>query len=155
MREIKKPFVLDADAIKVISLEIVSKSILTPHKKEFELLYSNTTKKPYSEKMDDNIKLMQEKIGDNVILLKGKVDTIFSKTKTQQNKTGNNTMTKGGTGDILSGICAGYLAQTGNLFETAAHAAYINGKLGDYMYKWKGEGYTASEMVQELWRFTK
>jgi NAD(P)H-hydrate epimerase len=157
VREIKKPFVIDADAIKVLNLELVSNSIITPHKKEFEMLYNNTVKKPvFDEKNTDaNIKAIQPMMNDNVILLKGPVDIIFSKDKKQLSKSGDNSMTKGGTGDILAGICAGYLAQTKNLFESTMHSAFLNGKLGEYMHKWKGYGYTAHEMIGELWRFTK
>lgn len=157
VREIKKPFVLDADALKVISLEYVSNSILTPHKKEFEILYSNTEKKvPFDEiDMEVNIKTMQKYISTNVILLKGPTDIIFSKHRRHLNKTGHNSMTIGGTGDILAGLCAGFLAQTGDLFESAVKAAFVNGKAGEYMFKNMGYGYTAYDMVQELWRFTK
>lgn len=155
IREIKKPFIIDADAIKVISIEVASRSILTPHRKEFEILYNNSTKKPYSEKIEENIKTMQEKIGDNIILLKGQTDFIISGNKIVQNKTGNNSMTKGGTGDVLAGIAAGLLAQSGDLFESASHAAAINGKLGEYMYKWRGYGYTTYDLVKELWRFIR
>jgi NAD(P)H-hydrate epimerase len=157
LRDVKKPFVLDADALKVISLDACTNSVLTPHKKEFEILYNNTEKKiPYNEKdMEANIKIIQKYIGDNVILLKGPTDTIFTKHLRHINKTGHNSMTIGGTGDILAGICAGYIAQTGRLFESGVQAAYVNGKLGEYMFKIKGYGYTAYEMVNELWRFAK
>ncbi|MBT3463594.1 NAD(P)H-hydrate dehydratase [archaeon] len=157
LREIQKPFVIDADALKVLNLESINNAILTPHIKEFQTLYNNTIQKPqYDElELEMNIRQIKQKIGNNIILLKGKEDTIFSKHRRYVNKTGHNSMTKGGTGDILSGICAGYLAQTKNLFDSAKEAAYTNGKLGEYMYKQKGYGYTANEMVNELWRFTK
>ncbi len=157
LRDIKKPFVLDADALKVISLDAVSNSVLTPHLKEFEILYSNTERKqPFdANNMDANIKAIQRYIGDNVILLKGPNDTIFTKHLRHNNRTGHNSMTVGGTGDLLAGICAGYIAQTGRLFESAVQAAYVNGRLGEYMYKQRGYGYTAYDMAQELWRYTK
>ncbi|MEK6916309.1 MAG: NAD(P)H-hydrate dehydratase [Nanoarchaeota archaeon] len=156
IRDIKKPFVLDADALKVIPLDIVSNSILTPHAKEFRALFENTMKRQYDElEMEPNIKAVQEKLGNNVMLFKGPVDIIFTKHRRHTNKTGHNSMTKGGTGDILAGICAGYLAQSGDLFDAAKQAAYINGRLGEYMYKQKGYGYTVFEMVNELWRFIK
>jgi len=157
IREISKPFVIDADAVKVISLEVVKNSILTPHLKEFEILYKNNIQKPVYDELEFglNIKNIKQKIGNNVILLKGKEDKIFSKHRRSTNKTGHNSMTKGGTGDILAGIAAGLLAQSGNLFESAKEAAYVNGKLGEYMYKQRGYGYTASDMVNELWRYTK
>jgi NAD(P)H-hydrate epimerase len=154
IREIKKPFVIDADAIKVIHLDAVSNSVITPHKTEFEMLYNNTVKKfPFNEKnMEENIKNIKPFIGNNVILLKGPQDIVFSATKRYVNKTGNNSMTKGGTGDILAGICAGYIAQGVDLYDAALNSAYYNGKLGEYMYKQKGYGYSAYEMVHELWR---
>jgi ADP-dependent NAD(P)H-hydrate dehydratase / NAD(P)H-hydrate epimerase len=157
LRDISKPLVLDADAVKVIPLDTVSNAILTPHTKEFEMLYGNTAKKfPYNDKdMDANIKNIMPFIGNNIILLKRPVDIIFSKEKKQLNRSGHNSMTVGGTGDILAGICAGYLAQGALPYEVAVHAAMVNGKLGEYMFKWKGYGYTAYDMVQELWRFTK
>ncbi|MEM3373817.1 MAG: NAD(P)H-hydrate dehydratase [Candidatus Woesearchaeota archaeon] len=157
IREIKKPFVIDADAIKVLNLEIVSNSVITPHIKEFQMLYQNTMKNEQWDEIDIeiNIKNIQKFIGNNVILLKGQKDIIFSKHRRKENKTGHNSMTVGGTGDILAGLCAGFLAQTKNLFESAAYAAYVNGKAGEFMFKQKGYGYTAFDMVKELWRFTK
>ncbi len=156
LRGIKKPFVIDADALKVISLDVVSNSILTPHKKEFEILYNNTIKKKkFDDKLQQNIKTVQTKLGNNVMVVKGQNDYIFSKDKLHTNKTGNNSMTVGGTGDILAGLCAGYLAQTGNSFESAKQAAHVNGKIGEYMLKQRGYGYTAYDMVNELWRVTK
>lgn len=157
VREIKKPFIIDADAIKVLNLEIVSNCLLTPHAKEFELLYNNTVVKPQFDELDmeNNIKNIQRYLGNNTILLKGSTDIIFTKHRRHLNKTGDNSMTKGGTGDILSGLCAGYAAQSGDIFESAVHASFINGKLGEYMHKWKGYGYSSKEMIEELWRFTK
>ena len=40
-------------------------------------------------------------------------------------------------------------------FESAKEAAFVNGKLGEFMFKQKSYGYTASDMVKEVWRFTK
>jgi NAD(P)H-hydrate epimerase len=157
LREIKKPFVIDADAIKVISMDVVSNSVITPHKKEFEILFNNTIKKPKFDELDMeiNIKNMQKHMGENVILLKGPNDIVFTKHRRHVNKSGHNSMTVGGTGDILAGICAGYIAQAGNLFDATKHAANVSGKLGEYMFKQRGYGYTAYDMVQELWRFTR
>ncbi len=157
LRNIKKPFVIDADALKVININIVENSILTPHAKEFEILYTNTLKGVnYSpEDQAANIKNIKKAIGSNVILLKGKIDTIFSRKKEHQNKTGNPGMTVGGTGDVLAGLCAGFLAQSGDLFDSAKEAAFVNGKTGDFMLKQRGYGYTASDIVSELHRFIK
>jgi hydroxyethylthiazole kinase-like uncharacterized protein yjeF len=157
LRDIKKPFVIDADAVKVISLSVAANSVLTPNLREFELLCANTEKRPEAEKfdMEAGIKAMQKYIGDNVVLLKGPADTIFTKHLRHINRVGHNSMTVGGTGDVLAGLTAGFIAQTGRLFESAVQAAFVNGKAGEYMYKQMGYGYTANDMVKELWRFTR
>ena len=84
---------------------------------------------------------------NNVVLLKGKTDIIFSKNREHANKTGNPGMTVGGTGDILAGLCAGFLALSENLFESAKEAAYVNGKTGDFLLKQKGYSFLASDFI--------
>ena len=60
-------------------------------------------------------------------------------------------MTRGGTGDVLAGLCAGFLAQSKNLLQSAKNAAYINGMIGDILLKKKrGFTYLASDMVEEI-----
>ena len=165
----KKLKVYDADALKFLNLNQVNNSILTPHLKEFEYLLKNsltaseqktflkkilfTDKKPMELIFldDKNMKLLQKKLKNNVILLKGKTDTIISKNKIDYNKVHNEGMTKGGTGDVLAGICAGFLAQTKNLFYSAKQAAYINGTIGNILLKkHKGYSFLASDMVNEI-----
>ena len=40
-------------------------------------------------------------------------------------------MTRGGTGDVLSGLAASFLARTKTPFYAATSAAYINGRAGE------------------------
>src|SRR3989344_9680797 len=117
--KIKKLKVIDADAIKSISMDGCENSIITPHSKELEIFLANskinktTIKKIINEKNIAKkaklIKSINQKFLDknNIILLKGKIDVIISKDKIIYNKTGNAGMTKGGTGDVLAGLCAG------------------------------------------------
>ncbi|MBN2422521.1 NAD(P)H-hydrate dehydratase [Candidatus Woesearchaeota archaeon] len=156
VRTIKKPKVIDADALKVVNISLITEAIFTPHIKEFEILFKNSLpKKELKNKVEQNIKELQKVMNNNVVLLKGKEDIIFTKENVHKNKSGNNSMTVGGTGDILAGLCAGYLAQSKNLFESAKQAAYVNGKSGEHMFKQRGYTYFASEMLDEMWRFIK
>ena len=82
-----------------------------------------------------------------VILLKGKEDIIVGKDQVKYNNTGNNGMTIGGTGDVLAGLTVGLLAQTRDLLNSAYYAAFLNGKIGDYLLKKKGVGFTASDFI--------
>lgn len=138
----KKPKVIDADAIKAIRLQEVDNSILTPHAREFEILMNNSKIK------NKNIKQIQNKLKNNIILLKGKTDKIISKNKIKDNKTGNAGMSVGGTGDVLAGLCAGFVSQRMNLFDSAYLAAKITGKIGDELKKELGYGFVASDFLK-------
>ena len=104
-------------------------------------------------KKSKTIKKITQKFLDknNIILLKGKIDIIISKNKIFYNKTGNAGMTKGGTGDVLAGLCAGFLAQSKDILQSAINAAYFNGLIGNILLKKKkGFTYLASDMVEEI-----
>lgn len=137
----KKPLVIDADAIKAIRLQDVDNALITPHGREFEILLKNS-------KLNKNN--FQKKLKNNVILLKGPVDKIISKNKIKPNKTGNAGMTVGGTGDVLAGLCAGFVSQGLTLFDAACTAAYVNGKVGDKLKKKLGYGFIASDFLAEI-----
>lgn len=154
VRNCRIPMVIDADAIKVVDVSLLENAILTPHIKEFEILYNNSVRKePFTTSIDMNITNIQKVMNNNVILLKGKQDIIFTKHRRHVNKTGTNKMTVGGTGDILAGLCAGLLAQSKKPFDSAKEAAYINGKVGEYCQKMLGVSFVASDMLGELRRF--
>jgi len=163
IKKIKNMKVIDADAIKAINIFDVRNSIITPHNKELEIFLSNSKidkkiiKKIINEKniqkksmlIKNNLKNFLNK--NNIILLKAPIDAVIAKDKIIYNKTGNAGMTKAGTGDVLAGLCVGFLAQTKNMFQSAINAAYINGLIGDLLLKKKkGFSYIASDMVEEI-----
>lgn len=165
IREIKKLKVIDADAIKSISMDDAVNSIITPHQKELEYFLVNSKVNKSIIKKTNNEKSIQKKSRlikkttqkfldkNNIILLKGKIDVIISKNKIFYVQGGNAGMTKGGTGDVLAGLCAGFLAQSKNLLQSAINASYFNKKIGDILLKKKkGFTYLASDMVDEIKR---
>ncbi len=155
--------VIDADAIKSISFSDAQNSIITPHARELEQFMKNShisknvirtlgTEKNIKKKAKLIQKAAQKFLAkNNIILLKGKIDAIISPHKIYYNNTGNAGMTRGGTGDVLAGLCAGFLAQSKNLLQSALNAAYVNGRIGDILLKKKKWfTYLASDMVQEI-----
>jgi ADP-dependent NAD(P)H-hydrate dehydratase / NAD(P)H-hydrate epimerase len=136
-----KPLVVDADGIKAIALQDVKNGILTPHKGEFEQLLENS-----------NLILskFEKQLGGNVVVVTGAVDTIYAQGRRVFNKTGNPGMTKAGTGDVLAGLCLGFLGQGLTLFQSAVNGAYINGALGDLLQKKNGFSYIASDLLMDL-----
>ncbi len=139
----KKRLVIDADALKVVRLKDVDNAILTPHKREFEILMKNSKMK------SEDMKRLQKELKSNVLLLKGAADTIISAKSICYNRTGNAGMTAGGTGDVLAGLCAGLYAQTKDAVDAARIAAYVNGAAGDICLKKRGYGFTASDVLEE------
>ena len=157
IKECRKPLVIDADGIKAISAKDVKNAILTPHRKELEIFLRNSDKSAQTVKsLEKNAQFLRKELKDffnrnNVLLLKGPVDTIISKNKIAFNKTGNAGMTKAGTGDVLAGLCVSYLAQLKDPFRAACNAAYFNGLAGDILLKKKkGFTYLASDLVEEI-----
>ena len=163
IREIKKLKVIDADAVKSISMDGCENSIITPHSKELEyflinskinkLIVSKINKEKNIMKKSQLIKKITKNFlnKNNIILLKGKIDLIISKDKLFFVKGGNPGMTKGGTGDVLAGLCAGFLAQSKDILQSSINASYFNKKIGDILLKKKkGFTYLASDMVEEI-----
>lgn len=84
-----------------------------------------------------------------IIILKGSKDIICSPQNCVFNKTGNEGMTKGGTGDVLAGLI-GALACKNELFLAASAGVYINGLAGDSLYKKVGPYYNASDLCNQI-----
>jgi len=166
IRKSDKLKVVDADALKSMSFKDFRNSILTPHETELEMLLVNSNKefllpklkvsnaKEKAEILQGNLRYFLQ--NNNVILVKGATDIIISRNKVSYNRTGNQGMTKAGTGDILSGLAVGFLAKTKDLFKSAVAASYVNGWVGDQLLK-KKKGYTfiASDIIDDLTKLSE
>lgn len=135
LKQFKKPIVIDADALNIISsdkkmLEIIPlNSVLTPHLKEFERLFGQ------SENDFERIQLATEnaKKYQIIIVLKGHNTFIATPNgKGYFNSTGNAGMAKGGSGDVLTGMVTAFLAQGYFSTEAAILAVYLHGMAGDF-----------------------
>lgn len=146
-----KPKVIDADALKIILLQEVNYAILTPHAGEFAQLlkHSGISARPTPLQ---NLKAVQPHLGTNVLLFKGPTDYIVSKDRILENTMHDPSMTVAGTGDVLAGLCAGFLAQGYSLFESASMGAYFNGLTGK-MLAHRRKGYPsliASDLARDI-----
>ncbi|MDB5224101.1 MAG: YjeF-related protein [Chitinophagaceae bacterium] len=132
--EYRKPMVVDADALNILSENkkllnsIPAESILTPHPKEFERLFGKT--KTNAERTELALKMAhQYKI---YIVLKSHHTLIAAPDKQAYfNSTGNAGMATGGSGDVLTGILTGLLAQGYSSLETCLLGVYLHGLAGD------------------------
>ncbi len=159
--KIKKPIVLDADALKQVELSLIKNRediILTPHIFEFKSFFKvgNDLKLDMDSydfsKVDGNITEFQKIIRQikGTVVVKGKYDLILSGNKFKINKSGNAGMTVGGTGDALAGISTSLLSQGLSSFDSASLATFINGLAGDEAYNIKGNGFSATDLVSYI-----
>lgn len=128
-----KPIVLDADALNIIAdakkilNKIPANSIITPHPKEFDRLFGNHTS---AEERKKNAIKMAELL-DIVIVLKGHQTFVTDGINNFINTTGNSGLAKGGSGDALTGLIIGLLAQQYSGINAALAGVYIHGLAAD------------------------
>ena len=141
---------LDASSlVKEILPLIANKNVVvTPHAGEFKRLFGEVP----SENKVKRIQTVEKYAKKNsvTILLKGQTDIISNGTKTYTNVKNTPGMTVGGTGDVLSGITAGFLSRNRNALESASAAAFVNGLSGKITQKQFGLHLTASDLILSL-----
>ena len=150
---IQCPLVLDADALNAIAYEekwdcIPKNSILTPHPKEFDRLFGLCQNS--QERMLKAIEKAKEL--SCIMVLKGHHTLIAtSEGEVWFNTTGNAGMATGGSGDVLTGIITGLLAQGYVPKDAALLGVWLHGKSGDIASKRYGqEALVASHIIEFL-----
>ena len=130
----KKPVVIDADALNIIAAhhDLLPKlpmgSILTPHPKEFSRLFGQNTN---SMIQIDNARIQAMRYNVNIVLKGHHTAIITSEGECWYNTTGNPGMATAGSGDVLTGVITGLLAQGYPPQEAAILGVYLHGLSGD------------------------
>jgi NAD(P)H-hydrate epimerase len=131
-----RPLVIDADGLNILSLNkdwldiLPQNSILTPHPLEFTRL---------SEKASNSYALLIQAIDFAMLhkiylILKGAYTAICCPDGSCWfNPTGNPGMATGGSGDVLTGILTGLLAQGYSPLEASLLGVYIHGLTADLL----------------------
>lgn len=154
VRRYKKPLVIDADGLNCISLypelltQLPAFSIITPHPKEFDRLFGN-----HSSDFDRMDKAVQKAAELNVIIvLKGHHTLITTPGGLHYfNSTGNPGMSKGGSGDALTGVISSLLGQGYSPANAAIFGVYLHGLAGDIAAEiYSEEAMTSSDLVESL-----
>jgi len=144
------PLLIDADGLKAIAKYGVpsGKIVITPHAGEFNILFNE---KPPIE-LRERGEIVRKKAEENgiIILLKGHVDVISDGLAVKFNTTGNPGMTVGGTGDVLSGITATFMAQCSDLFLASCAGAFVSGYAGDLAFQRKSYELLATDVIEEI-----
>ena len=157
--EFNQPLVIDADALNALAghLNILRdkspagrNTILTPHQKELSRLLGVSV-----EVIEKDRKGIAKKAACDynlTIVLKGHNTVVAdSKGNLYLNKSGNPGMATAGSGDVLTGMIAAFLAQGLGAFEAAKYAVYIHGLAGDLAAKNKTQiGMIASDIIEMI-----
>ena len=154
IQECKVPMVFDADALNLLAENktwlafLPPNTILTPHPKEFERMtsaYANGF-----ERLELQRKLaMRHKI---IVVVKGAHTTIcLPDGKCYFNSTGNPGMATAGSGDVLTGMILGLLAQGYSPAKAALLGVYLHGLAGDLAAEKTGmESLISSDIIAHL-----
>lgn len=129
----KQRLVIDADAINIISSnkgEISFKNaIITPHPKELSRLL-NVSVAEINENREKYARITSQTY-DCITVLKGSGTIVTNGDKIYINQSGNSALAKAGTGDVLTGIISGMLAQGLKPIDAAITSVYLHGLSGD------------------------
>src|SRR5688572_10789086 len=149
----KKPMIIDADALNGLSMEktlpsLPPGSILTPHPKEFERLFGASN----NDFERIQLALQKAELLNCLIVLKGHHTFIATASgKGYFNNTGNAGMATAGSGDVLTGIITGLLAQNYSPEQAAILAVYLHGMAGDIAAKeFTQEAMIAGDIVDNI-----
>lgn len=130
----KMPVVFDADALNIIAAKpellgkLPSNSVLTPHPKEFTRLFGSAVN---TMSMVDHARMQAMRYNINIVLKGHHTAVISAEGACHYNMTGNAGMATGGSGDVLTGIITGLIAQGYDPADAAVLGVYLHGLAGD------------------------
>ena len=134
LNKTQKKVIIDADAINVLAKSDINtlpeNSVITPHPMELSRLIDT----PLSEIQNDRIKYAKytaEKFGCCVVLKGNKTVVCTKELEIFINTSGNSALAKAGSGDVLTGIIAGFAAQGLNIEDSAKLGVYLHGLCGE------------------------
>lgn len=153
------PVIVDADGINVLASDISilqrakSKIILTPHPREMSRLCG----KPVEVILSDTVgcaREFSEQHGAYLVLKSA--NTVVTEPDSKRvyvNASGNNGLSKGGSGDVLAGLIGGMAVQQFSLTDALTCAVYIHGHTADVLSeRMSRTGMLPSDVVDELVR---
>ena len=153
----KCPVIIDADGINIVSTDInmLRKAavpvILTPHPGEMSRLIKVSVENIQSDRaavaknFADNFLVTLALKGANTIVATGGSHRVYV------NSTGNTGLSKGGSGDLLAGLVAGFVAQGMSPVDATSAAVYIHGYLGESVSESSSvRGMLPTDMLERL-----
>jgi len=148
---IPAPLVLDADALNILAMvpgwwqRLRGRAVLTPHPGEMGRLSG----RPVAEVQRDRVGAAQEGADQwqQTVVLKGSYTVIAGGGCTRISPFAVPALATGGTGDVLTGVIAGLLAQGATPLAAASSGVYVHGEAGRRFTDARGDsGLAASDL---------
>ena len=140
LRQVKGPLVLDADGLNALAgcAERLCErrgrvTILTPHDGEFARLSGRTLEELASRSRADYACEFAEKYGCCVVLKGHRTLIALPDGTLYRNTTGCSALSKGGSGDVLTGLIASLLCQGAGAGAAAALGVWLHGRAGELL----------------------
>src|SRR5690606_24690932 len=150
IKENDKPLVIDADGLNILAEHqellqyLKGRAVLTPHPNELERLIGSWAD---DFEMLDKMKAFSKK-HQLIILVKGAHTITVFEENMYVNSTGNPGMATAGSGDVLTGLITGLIAQGYAMLDATVLGVYIHGKAGDLAALRSGvEALTATDII--------
>ncbi|MDI3480966.1 MAG: ADP-dependent NAD(P)H-hydrate dehydratase / NAD(P)H-hydrate epimerase [Tepidanaerobacteraceae bacterium] len=147
------PMVIDADGLNVLAKKPAAfnaPAVITPHPGEMARLLGTTA----DEVQQDRLKAVREaarRFGCTALLKGARTLIASSEGRLFINPTGNPGMATGGSGDVLCGMIAAFLARGMSPDQAAAAGVYIHGLAGDIAAEREGQlSMTAGDIIKYL-----
>ena len=149
------PIILDADGINCLvdNIDIIkntkNKLIITPHAAELTRIHKASGINCDTDRL--SIAIALSKAFKIVVVAKGSPTFIVGDGKVLVCTLGNPGLSKGGSGDVLTGIIAGFTAQGLSPFDAAAAGAYVHGLAADLVAEKSSKiGMLPYDVINEL-----
>lgn len=164
----RAPVVLDADALNVLHKSVGDgagwdralhfRTVITPHPGELARMHGVSTAEIQADRQEYAVKTAREMSGGKdhpdyraVVVLKGAGTIVTDGVNLYVNKTGNPGMATGGSGDVLTGIIAGLIAQRMSGIHSAALGVHLHGLAGDLAARSLGKvSLIATDLINHL-----
>lgn len=155
LAECPVPVVADADALNALPRRggdltaRASDLVVTPHTGEFGRLFGMDA----DEVLEDRVGFVRKAAEETnaAVLLKGP-RTLVARPggEVRINPTGSSVLSTGGTGDVLAGAIAAFVARGLGPADAATAAAYVHGRAAEAVGEAAGEGATALDVARAL-----
>lgn len=166
----ERPIVLDADGITALASLVESHRdvraplVITPHPGEFARLAKVLAVTESATDPDSRVgaaAAMARRLGA-IVVLKGPGTVVSDGLRAYVNPTGNAALATGGSGDVLAGVVAGFIAQfvrrspvaagaSWSLFDAACRAVWVHGRAADRWAERHGTaGLSPTDLIDHL-----